>query len=605
MSNNPDDYKHGQLEKNEDIEDIYGRLDTLVSDAEFKFVEPILLDNNLDNFKKYSQFERVLRLSQRGRGDVNTIRKSKLLYIYDTLVSNQKLQPSPFRRLLIKKAAKSQSGVLVITVLTSPYPIVNGKMQRFSCKWNCYYCPNEPGQPRSYLHDEPAVLRANQNSFDPILQFTERAMTLHQNGHPIDKIEILVLGGTWNSYPLEYREEFIRDIFYAANTFLVRDNIRPRQGLRDEKNINANGKYRIIGVTLETRPDCIDEETLLHFRRVGCTRVQLGIQHTDDRILDKVNRQCPTYRTKEAISLLVNNGFKVDGHFMPQLPGATLEDDRTMFNQVLTDPDLQIDQWKIYPCETTPWTVIKKWAEEGLYTPYPDNELIELLLWLKPKIHPWIRLNRIVRDIPSQYILGGINNGNLREELLKRMTDQGLYCRCIRCREVKNTELKGLEPELVVRNYPASAGMEYFISIEADEERKLLGFIRLRLPGLTNTKCVFPKLVNQNAFIRELHVYGQLVTEGTTRGASQHTGLGRQLLAKAEWIAYKNGYSSISVISGVGTRRYYESNGYMLLDIENGEMHYKKLTFWGQFSQFTNLIISIIIVIVSRILYQL
>ena len=304
----------------------------------------------------------------------------------------------PLRRFLIKKAQKSQSGVIVITVFTSAYPKVGEKEQKFSCKWNCYYCPNEPGQPRSYLHDEPGVLRANRNDFDAVKQFLDRAVTLAVNGHPIDKVELLVLGGTWESYPVEYQETFIRDLFYAANTFFER-NKRERKSLEEEKKINEKTQCKIIGLTLETRPDCITKEELVRFRKYGCTRVQLGIQHTNDDILKKINRGHTNQDAIRAIQLLRDVGYKMDIHLMPNLPGSSPEMDTEMFNYVLNSPDLQADQWKIYPCEVTPWTVIKKWYDEGKFIPYSDEKLIEVIKAVKVKVHPWIRLNRVVSTL--------------------------------------------------------------------------------------------------------------------------------------------------------------------------------------------------------------
>ena len=238
--------------------------------------------------------------------------------------------------ILVKKRGKSHSGVLVITVLTSPYPKVGKKTQRFSCKFNCYYCPNEPGQPRSYLRDEPAVLRANRNQFDPILQFHDRAATLAMNGHPVDKIEILVLGGTWSSYPKSYQESFVRDLFYAANTFWDRDNpSREPKSLAEEQLENETARSKIIGLTLETRPDCIDADELRRFRRYGCTRVQLGVQHTDDAILKLVNRGHGLQATIDGMRRLMDCGYKVDAHLMPDLPGSTVQKDRDMLKYVL------------------------------------------------------------------------------------------------------------------------------------------------------------------------------------------------------------------------------------------------------------------------------
>lgn len=610
MPHCPEDFKRGTRRTNNDIEDIYRALDNHVDNNTFSSLHDHLLNLPLHTYTSFSSFQGDARKRAKSLHQKYACRKSQVLYVYDTMVQDKVVSPSDsFRRLLVKKPTKSHSGVLVITVLTSPYPVVNGKIQRFSCQWNCYYCPNEPNQPRSYLHDEPSVIRANQNKFDPVLQFTDRATTLHKNGHAVDKIEILVLGGTWSSYPLEYRETFIRDIFYAANTFLHRGpHRRSKYTLYEEKHINTTSAHRIIGVTLETRPDCITHTELLHFRKVGCTRVQLGIQHTDNTILEKVNRKCSIETTKDAVRMLLNHGFKVDGHFMPQLPGASPADDYLMFETLLHDPDLQVDQWKIYPCEITPWTVIETWYKKGLYTPYSDEELIELLLWLKPKVHPWIRLNRVVRDIPRQYILGGINQGNLREVLKHNLAQRNEKCVCIRCREIKHDQYTPDAIEQIVRSYKASDGIEYFISFETVSNNKLLGFLRLRVPSFDSMndgnaqhkQCVYPLLQN-SAFIRELHVYGQVVCAGTQTGAAQHTGLGKRLLKKAESLARAHHKENIAVIAGVGTRDYYSSHHYTLLDATNGEMMVKALGRSTVLTHIANIWIVVAIVIVASL----
>eukprot|EP00644_Phytophthora_capsici_P006189 jgi/Phyca11/569314/estExt2_Genewise1.C_PHYCAscaffold_320136 len=475
-------------------------------------------------------------------------------------------------KLLVKKAQKSQSGVLVVTVLTSPYPTVNGKKQKFSCQWNCYYCPNEPDQPRSYLHDEPSVLRANRNDFDPVLQFCDRCVTLAMNGHPVDKIELLVLGGTWASYPVEYQENFIRDLFYAANTFFNREK-RERHSLDEEKLENETAAVKIIGITLETRPDCITPEELRRFRRYGCTRVQLGIQHTDDGILKKINRGHTLAEAVQAMKLLRDCCYKTDIHLMPNLPGSDPEKDRAMFEYVLRSPNLQADQWKIYPCEITPWTVIKKWYDEGSYVPYGDDKLIELLMDVKAEVHPWIRLNRVIRDIPSQYILGGMDEPNLRQVIGNKMIARGTPCKCIRCREVKTDDAAIASAECVIREYEANEGTEYFISFETPDRSKICGFARLRLSE-TAGGGVFPEIEGA-ALIRELHVYGQLVAalskkknaasasaDDAEGSHAQHTGFGTQLMMKAEEIARSHGYKKMAVIAGVGVRNFYRRLGF-------------------------------------------
>lgn len=490
-------------------------------------------------------------------------------------------------RYLVFKAPRSQSGVLVVTVFTSAYP--DG--QRFSCQWNCYYCPNEPGQPRSYLLNEPGVRRANRLEFDPYRQFEERVRSLVAIGHPADKVELLVLGGTWESYPVAYRDRFIRDLFYAANTMFDPPSTprRPPLDLLQEQLLNESAHCKIIGVTLETRPDTVNPAMLVELRRYGCTRVQLGVQHTDDGILTYVNRQSTREDTRNAIKLLKDSCFKVDIHLMPDLPGATPALDRVMFDDVLSDPYLQADQWKVYPCQTTPFTVIEQWYKEGKYVPYGLDNLIEVLLYAKARVHPWIRINRVIRDIPVDYVLAGVEVANLRQLLALKLRERGERCRCIRCREVKGDKDVAHKAKAAVlreRRYAASEGTEVFLSFETPTaEETILGFLRLRL-DMQNRDCPFSEL-DACALIRELHVYGNLLptyTEEAGAGAgaaapaaAQHTGIGRRLLERAEAIAREAGYTQIAVISGVGVRGYYKRRGYHLVAAHRGGFLIKAL----------------------------
>eukprot|EP01063_Lacrimia_lanifica_P015557 TRINITY_DN2226_c2_g1_i1.p1 TRINITY_DN2226_c2_g1~~TRINITY_DN2226_c2_g1_i1.p1 ORF type:complete len:690 (+),score=262.57 TRINITY_DN2226_c2_g1_i1:54-2123(+) len=518
-------------------------------------------------------------------------KKFHLLYAYKRLKAAGVVPADDnLSQVLVSKSAKSQSGVLVITVLTSPTPAVpGGKPQNFSCKWDCHYCPDQPGQPRSYLRDEPAVRRANQNQFDPVLQFVDRAFVLHMNGHPCDKVELLVLGGTWHSYPLEYQEAFVRDLYYAANTFMRPQ--RARKSLAEEQKENESASCKLIGLTLETRPDCINAAELRRLRKYGCTRVQLGMQHTDDGVLRHVNRGHDIGAGAEALRLLKDSCFKVDIHLMPNLPGSNVALDEAMFDKVLYDEDLQADQWKIYPCEVVPFTRIEKWFREKSYVPYAEEALIDLICKVKAKVHPWIRLNRIVRDIPSQYIAGS-STTNLREEILQRMGRAGTRCRCIRCREIgdiggwqvgaekhgggrragnrdgniaERTKKLSRQATLKVRHYKGNRGDEYFISYEAPGEI-LCGFCRLRCsPREYFPEGLFPELGNA-ALVRELHVYGQLIATGDKEkekdSDSQHVGFGTMMMAEAEHIARQHGHASVAVIAGIGTRNYYRKLGY-------------------------------------------
>ncbi|KAF1333536.1 Elongator complex protein, partial [Globisporangium splendens] len=581
--NDPETYKRSQDKdwKNTSLDEIYATWDKLVPATELPFYEEMAAFLAQEDPQTPRELEKAFVKLRRQFKCLP--KKSQMMFVLKMLVQKGAVPKGlTLEKLLVKKAQKSQSGVLVVTVLTSPYPQVGNKKQKFSCQWNCYYCPNEPGQPRSYLHDEPSVLRANRNDFDPVFQFCDRAVTLAMNGHPVDKIELLVLGGTWASYPHEYQEAFIRDLFYAANTFFEREK-RPRKSLQEEKSENEDAAVKIIGITLETRPDCINPDELRRFRRYGCTRVQLGIQHTDDEILTKINRGCTTKDAIAAMRMLRDCCYKTDIHLMPNLPGSDPEKDRKMFEYVLHSEDLQADQWKIYPCEITPWTVIKKWYDAGEYVPYADDTLIELLMKVKAQVHPWIRLNRVIRDIPSQYILGGMDEPNLRQVICNRMIKEGKPCKCIRCREVKTDDKAISSAELVVRKYRANEGDEYFLSFETPDRTKICGFARLRI-----SKCpgagIFPELEGA-ALIRELHVYGQLVAAGAKNkkivadddeaSQAQHIGFGTQLMNKAEEIARAQGFKKVAVIAGVGVRNFYRRLGF---EVEGeGELMIKHL----------------------------
>lgn len=487
-------------------------------------------------------------------------------YAYRQLIETRDVDiQSDMEKYLSYKNVRHNSGVCVVALITSP--------GSFSCPEDCYYCPDEPGQPRSYLSREPAMIRANENGFDACRQFWSRATCLALEGHPVDKVEILVLGGTWSNYPLEYQETYIRDLYYAANQFYVdRDNRRERYSLEKEIKINETTICRVIGITLETRPDFITKEEIIRFRRYNVTRVQIGIQHTDDSILKKINRGCYTKDAIECLRLLKNNGYKIDIHLMPDLPFSTSEKDMIMFKRVLEDPNLQADQWKIYPCEVTPFTVIEKWFNEGKHVPYEPEVLMDLLVKVMPKIHPWIRVNRVIRDIPVQYHIGGNGKTNLRQDVETEMKKQGVSCRDIRSREVRQNKdalEKAGDAELVTRTYPASDGTEIFLSFETEDHKTIYGFLRLRFPPKENPDCVIEELQTSTAFVRELHVYG-LMNPTTKRGDEtinvQSLGFGKRLMARAEEMAIKEGYNKLAVISGVGVRQYYQKLGYHLFE---------------------------------------
>ena len=481
------------------------------------------------------------------------------------------------KNLITKKKQKSDSGVLVITVLTSAHPHYideNGVQQigKFSCKHDCAYCPNEKAhkdnnwtdQPRSYLFSEPAVLRANDNDFDPIKQMNARLTTLKEMGHSLDKLEIIVLGGTWSEYPEQYRDKFITELYYAANVF---NNIYKRDVLTLEEEIDINeneSNIHIIGLTLETRPDTITLDEIKKFRKYNCTRIQLGVQHTDNNVLKKINRGHDIECVYKAIKLLKDNCYKVDIHLMPNLPGSSYEMDVDMLNRSLYDERLQVDQYKIYPTAIVPWTKIKKWYEDGTYIPYDDLKLYDLIKDFKQKVQKWKRLNRIIRDIPSTYISGGYDHKyvNMRQLLQNDMKKNNWSCNCIRCREIGSNKVNVEDIKLNIEDYLSSDGVEYFISYETD--KYLIGFIRLRLSENNENRL---DVLKKCALIRELHVYSNLNNVGNNIDSSmQHKGFGKKLVEQAELIAINKGYKKMAIISGTGVRNYYKRLGYELVD---------------------------------------
>lgn len=584
-----------------------------------QFVHILLEDGNIESEQDYHQ-----RMRNASRQLKIMPSKSNIHTAYRKLLDQGEIEAnSGFEHYGVRKAVRSIYGVLVITTFTSAYPGMdgNGNPISFDCQYDCHYCPKEPGQPRSYLSTEPGVMRAIRNKYDPIRQFDDRLGGLISCGHIPDKIEILVLGGTWSSYPVEYREWFIRQTYYACNTYFNRKRavecekyidqnivekyafwekdefldyglvayllvwpimwllgfycqkiresmyhpVRECLDLKSERKINENNPRRIIGITLETRPDCINATEIKRFRSYGCTRIQIGIQHVDDEILHKINRRCQNRHNIRGIRMLKEAGFKVDIHIMPDLPGSSLEKDREMFDYILSNPDLQVDQWKIYPCSVTPFTKIQEWYEKGEYIPYAETNwegFKELLIYVKMNIHPWIRLNRIIRDIPNESIIGGNSVTHLRDVLKREMRNRNLRCRCIRCREVKNLvkDIRNEDMHLRVREYSASGGHEFYISIESQDESILYAHLRLRI-NENPRKNIFPELQNAS-LIRELHVYGKLVGIGDKTSytdRAQHRGLGSQLLKKAEEITIENGLRKIAVISGDGVKEYYRN----------------------------------------------
>lgn len=496
-----------------------------------------------------------------------------LLQAYQKLLKNKRIKQNlTIERFLRKADIRTLSGIAVVTSLVKPY----------TCPGKCVYCPTEVRMPKSYLSSEPAAARALRLEFDPYEQMQKRIIMLKENGHPTDKIEYIIKGGTWNAYPLKYQYWFILESFLACNELSrstsykkSKNKLNLNSSLEDlqktlqiEQKKNEKSKHRIIGLTLETRPDAISPKTIYHMREQGCTRIELGLQAPDDEILKLVKRGHNVQQFRDAMFLLRQAGFKVDLHFMPDLPGTTPQHDVEMYKLLFTDPGLCPDMVKIYPNTVIPSSELQTWFEQGKYKPYGNDELFEALLQMKISTPYYCRISRLIRDIPANEITAGNMVTNLREELTKELTKRGQLCVCLRCREIsrqiknisQNTEIK-----LFAETYNTIGGTEYFLTFEDKDRKAVFAFLRLRIPEKTEHSELYEAMpeIKNCAFIRELHTYGQLVGIGKTeKEASQHKGMGKKLLKTAEKIAKKNGYKKLAVISGVGVRDYYRKNGY-------------------------------------------
>ncbi|MBT6691566.1 tRNA uridine(34) 5-carboxymethylaminomethyl modification radical SAM/GNAT enzyme Elp3 [Candidatus Parcubacteria bacterium] len=519
-------------------------------------LETIVLELATQSYSSELDFVKALR-QVFSRHKMTPTSKANLIVAYKNLIKKGKLKENrKFSELLIKRAVRTLSGVSVITVLSKP----------FTCPGKCVYCPSEPDMPKSYLSNEPAAARAKMNLFDPMRQVTMRIQALLNNGHQVDKLELLVLGGTWSVYPVKYQDEFIRDCFFAANTFGDTKK-RHAKSLEEEQKINEDTKYKIIGLTLETRPDFVTAAEIKRMRHLGCTRVQIGIQHTDNKILDKIQRGHDLQSSIEATRLLKETGFKVDHHYMPDLPGSSPDKDLKMFKYVFESSDLQPDQIKIYPCIVNEYSELHKWYQDGKYKPYSEKDLSDLLMKIKLLTPPYVRINRLIRDIPEESITAGNKITNLRQYLQQGLKKQNKACQCIRCREVKGDTTGIAQAELVTREYKSSRGREIFLSFESPDRQKIYAFLRLRL-NENSQQNIFEELKGAS-IVRELHVYGKMIPtygEGLDDETSQtqHSGFGKKLMAEAEKITRANKLNKVAVISGIGVRNYYKKLGYTL-----------------------------------------
>ena len=525
-----------------------------------------------------------------------------------------------FIRSVRMKPRRTASGVATITVITRPH----------TCSSNCIYCPCDLRMPKSYLANEPACQRAELTFFDPYVQVAARLQALHQMGHSTDKVELIVLGGTWSDYPEGYQYWFIKELFRALNdwpnspsyiqerldwytsfglqnteealsSFVAEqqaavfedtatynqafhklyDTSQPHQSawsqmestydeLVEQQHVNETAAARVVGLVIETRPDTITPDNLHMFRQLGCTKIQIGIQSTRQEILDANKRQMSAAQIKRAFSLIRLYGFKIHSHLMVNLLGATPEADKQDFKTFVTDPGFLPDEIKLYPCALVSGTQLVQKYREGTWQPYDKDELVDVLVQDVLNTPPYVRISRMIRDISATDILVGNKHTNLRQMVEQELAAKDVARRVqeIRFREINQQQVRAAELTLQDFPYTTAVSDEHFLQwVTADN--KIAGFCRLSLPHwdkLTSGACDVSanELLVQpgQAMIRELHVYGQALSLGSEGMSAQHQGLGQKLLAKASSIAAEAGYTSLNVISSIGTRAYYRAQGF-------------------------------------------
>lgn len=561
--------------------------------------KPALLGiiRELDTFEKIDSrtLTKVLKRYPKGAG--LTFSKSDIIRGVRAFSKDLQINERAFVAKLRMKPVRTQSGVAPVTVLTKPFP----------CPGQCIFCPNDVRMPKSYLSMEPGAQRATQNRFDPFAQTMSRLKAFHINGHQTDKVEMIILGGTWSFYPESYQVWFIQRCFEAMNRFegeadrsslqeaphldfldldtevngrsidqkyneIISDYLKVKQGalvsdfersdwpaLYEAHRINESAQARCVGLVVETRPDHISEAEVIRIRKLGATKVQLGYQSLSDEVLTLNKRGHDVAATRRAMRLLRTAGFKIHAHWMPNLYGSSPERDIEDFARIFDDPDFRPDELKIYPCALIESAELMKHYERGEWQPYSHEVLLEVLAECMRKVPPYCRTTRVIRDIPSHDIVVGNKLSNLREFAEQEMSRRDWKLRDIRSREIRGEEVKRDALRREELRYDTNIGEEIFIQ-EVTEDDRIVGFCRLSLPKEPG----FIEEIAGSAMIREVHVYGSVVglSEGQTGGRSQHRGIGSALVERAAELATQAGYSDLAVISAIGTRGYYRELGF-------------------------------------------
>jgi elongator complex protein 3 len=495
------------------------------------------------------------------------------------------------------KPVRTLSGVTPVTVLTQPFP----------CPGQCIFCPNDVQMPKSYLSREPGAQRAARHDFDPYRQMMARLGTLDIMGHPVDKVELIVLGGTWSSYPESYQLWFLKRCFDAMNdiesierwneegierhvdfnkldqevngrfetnpyndivsgflrcenegAMLHREESATWKELLEAHRVNETSRSRCIGLSVETRPDLVTEEEAVRIRRLGATKAQIGIQSLSDDVLRLNKRGHDVATTRRAMKLLRQAGFKLQAHWMPNLYGSSPDQDVEDFARLFSEPDFRPDELKIYPCSLIESAELMNQYEAGAWRPYTDEELTGVLTECLRRVEPYCRISRVIRDIPGEDILVGNKMTNFRLVAEAALGERGWVCRDIRAREIRDSRMELEELELEQIPYETSVGKDVFLQFVTGEN-KIVAFLRLCLP---DTESYIDEL-DGSALIREVHVYGTAVNIGKKGGRnSQHLGLGTRLIHRARDLARDADFSDLAVISSVGTREYYRKLGF-------------------------------------------
>ena len=566
------------------------------------------------------ELDRIVRRHPKGGKAV--LSKSEIIRGYRFIAEREGWDPeaSGFIARLRKKPIRTLSGVAPVTVLTKPFP----------CPGKCIFCPNDVRMPKSYLSSEPGAQRAASHAFDPYLQTYFRLRTFQNTGHRIDKVELIVLGGTWSFYPEPYQIWFMKRCFDALNDFGARQDpaeirradaldfedleeeidgerfertynqvvgefLREAQEgrLEDQREagrweelfevqrLNETGNARCVGLVLETRPDHISEDEVLRLRKLGATKVQIGFQSLSDEVLRLNRRGHDVEATRRAMELLRQAGLKIHAHWMPNLYGSSPTKDLEDFRKMFEDPAFRPDELKIYPCSLIETAELMAYYRDGRFKPYEERELMEVLVGCLECVPRYCRLTRIIRDIPSQDIVVGNKLTNFRQLAEQSLLAQGGRCRDIRSREIRGQAVAFEDLRLRAEEYDTRVSREIFLEYVTDAD-EIAGFLRLSLP---RRPPFIPELA-PSAIIREIHVYGAMAGLGQpAQGKAQHLGLGRRLTAEAQRRAAEARFRDLAVISSVGTREYYRGLGFL-----DGELYqHRPVASMSQDSQKENL----------------